>query len=384
MRASHWIAFLVGMAGLVWMLLVGRFQLDRLGADDARARGSLWVYAPYANPGDKIPAKVKGEGGDAISIHTVRAFIDGAKVRVEAKPSHPTTKRGRFAIGSAERELMIEVPTCLSRGDHRLTIEMESSCDNNVHGTCGEPVLEAKLHVGDTVGRWLSVLRAISAALVVYLALRKGVRPMKEWLDDVPKEKAAIPGMFVLSLGLAWLFGAAEAFARPLATAYGTDSDGFFVLCGAAWIAIGVLGVLHAREKSETLITELVARVPRSATADDDYRVTAEKRVDLDTLLNELGNTHKLRFGRVGNELKPRRFGAVPVRIVATDPSDVASGFRLIGQYTDVITVANKLAVTLGTLEVDFHGYKLRLTPETTAMGLLADAEKARVFGNAI
>lgn len=111
MRASHIVVAILGLVASFVMLIFFRSVADGVGADAADSPYTgLWVYTPYASPGDRLAAKLFLQGGDGVSASKVAATIDGAPVTLDEPVMNPRRPSRQFEMGKLDIELSVLLP----------------------------------------------------------------------------------------------------------------------------------------------------------------------------------------------------------------------------------------------------------------------------------
>ena len=384
MRASHKIVSVLGVITCFVMLVFFRVFAENVGADATDSPTvALWIYTPFAAPGERIAAKIFVEGGDGISVSNLEASIDGTKAEIQDKTENERRPSRQFDMGKRDIELFVLVPKDLEPGEHQLTFDFDGSCaGSDFSHACGRVHLGTTLDLGSTTVRLWSVLRALLAALVVWFGVRLAKRPVRAWLDDSGKAGGALASAFI-PLFVVWGGASYSLFARPLAAGVGTASDVFFGVAMVLWVALLPAALIWKRKttkdtKPSSGALRFVAEPPQAAAEERGYRDAAAKppahlRRTLDDLATLLRFAFQVRLRRSGNRLVPRWLWGAPVTFVADDAEDITrTPLRVTGDYGYILIFAVKIAAQYGPLDLEIDGKVARVEKDASAQAVAA------------
>lgn len=398
MRASHYVAGIVGWVACVAMWLFARDAVwNALGADARGEHTALWIYTPHVPPGrGALATKVRVERGAWVRLASLTVTIDGAPIFTE-RDAWTGKRAGKYAA-AAEEEIDVPLPASVQPGVHRLVADV--TYEWRYDGTSAFPTLarsereseslattlDAPLPAAAPFRRLGSLAFAAAAAFVVLAIARRGFRPFVDWLNEgdvartaeARKGAGALLGPFTIASIVAYATAGYPLFVKPLLAASGVASTWAATAFGAAWLAVPVYGAVVARRRERAIgprvVAEVVAlehgpRVVPTEGPEGGYREPAAKTVlpakkTLDHLAVAL-RARGLRVGRRGDRLAPRIFGPA-LAVAATDPDDLGAGLRVEAPVAILADVAAAVAGLVGPIELRLDGRVVPVAPDAT------------------
>jgi hypothetical protein len=387
--ASHKLLSVVGIVASLALAVSIRTSGETLDADDGqKPYTGLWLYTPYVSPGEGIAAKIFLQGGDGVFVQALGATIDGAPVAIEGRRDKARRPSGRFGMGKLEIELRAVVPADLAPGEHKVALNLETTCSGSSYAkACGSVHLAAQVRVGEVfVPRLLAAARAIAAALVVFFGLRFGWDPLKRWVNAEDKSSAGAMAPAFIVLLIVWAYCGYSLFARPIGAALASASDPLYGAAIVTWLAVFPVAVrtrrgaprAEPREPPTRATVRLLPVQDDEPLADDPagsgYRAAPERKppappkVSLDEIADALYDEHKARYRRSRNRLVPRWIHGPPVVFEATSGDDAGAGFQMVGDRDFIVIFAANIAERFGRLEITIGKKTVVVDPTETQL----------------
>jgi hypothetical protein len=377
MRPSHVVAAILGFVACVAIYLSDMF--DDVGADIKEQNRRLWIYTPDVEPGGRVLSQIVLTGGERIMIAKLEATIDGKSVETRDVVMTHSQRGRRFKYGYAEAELAVLVPKDVAPGEHDLAFRIEAHCTTDSATpppSCGSSTLLFPLRVVEsaTLPRGFAVLRALFAAIVVFVGVRLLKRPVAAWVNSADNPQSGkLLGTPAIAALVLWAWSGHPLFAKPLAAAFGTSSTAFFVVAILVWLAIPIPALRHGRSRRipEPVVIgpDPSAIVRFTAPKDGGYRGGAIAQHDLDAVARVVRDAYGLRFRRKGDRLVPRWWKSAPVTFVQRE-----GGFEMTGSRDHHLLFAVVAAKKLGPLDLEIEARTVHVdetsTPESVAREL--------------